>query len=170
MDLQILPLEGISINGSRLAFGMTRAEAEAMLGVGETVGIRCYYESGELAVDFDANDRVEFIEFLGGIDGKLQPTLDGISVFSADADAVETFLRRKNLDGGETSEQGYAVRFHAISAGVYREITPEDVREMIEEMQANGIPVEQNEDLLADQRRASHWATVGLGKAGYYNA
>lgn len=170
MDLQILPLEGIAIDGSVLAFGMTRAETEAMLGVGETVGTRCYYENGELAVDFDADDRVEFIEFLGGIDGILQPTLDGISVFSAEADAVEALLRRKNCDGGETSEQGYAVRFHAISVGVYREITPDDVREMIEEMQASGIPTAQNEDLLADQRRASHWATVGLGKAGYYNA
>lgn len=170
MDLKILPLEGISINGSVLAFGMTRAETEMMLGAGEAIGPRCYYENGELAIDFDADERVEFIEFLGGIDGQLQPTLDGISVFSASADEVEVLLRRKNRDGGEASEQGYAVRFHAVSVGVYREITPDDVREMIEEMQASGIPTAQNEDLAADQRRAEHWATIGLGKTGYYNA
>lgn len=71
MELQILPLEGISINSSVLAFGMTRAETEMMLGAGEAIGPRCYYENGELAIDFDTDNRVEFIEFLGGIDGQL---------------------------------------------------------------------------------------------------
>lgn len=169
MEFQILPLEGISVDGSLLSFGMSRRQAETLLGVGERFGSRCYYCGGELAIDFDIDDCVSFIEFLGGVDGQLQPMIDGVSVFSAEADAVAALLRQKNGDGGESFEQGYSARFHAISVGVYREITPDDVREMIGEMQANGIPVEQNEDLLADQRRASHWATLGLGKAGYYN-
>ena len=169
MELQILPLEGIVINGFALSFGMLRTEIEAIVGVGETIATRCYYCNGELAIDFDADERVAFIEFLGGIDGQLQPTIDGISVFSAGADEVEAILRRKNHNGGENSEQEYAVRFQSISVGLYCEVTPRDIREMIEEMQASGIPTEQNEDLQSDLRRASHWATVGLGKAGYYN-
>ena len=55
-----------------------------------------------------------------------------------------------------------------ISVGLYREIRPQDVLEMIEEMKAGGIPVEDNEDLEADKRRAEHWATIGFGVAGYY--
>ena len=39
---------------------------------------------------------------------------------------------------------------------------------MIEEMKADGIPTEDNEDLAADIKRANHWATIGIGVAGYY--
>ena len=39
---------------------------------------------------------------------------------------------------------------------------------MIEEMKADGIPTEDNEDLAADMRRANNWATIGVGVAGYY--
>lgn len=53
--------------------------------------------------------------------------------------------------------------------GVYREAGPEDIAEMIEEMKADGIPTEDNEDLAADIKRANHWATIGIGGAGYYN-
>ena len=60
------------------------------------------------------------------------------------------------------------VFFSNISIGVYREIRPADVLEMMEEMKADGIPTEDNEDLAADMRRANHWATIGVGVAGYY--
>ena len=40
--------------------------------------------------------------------------------------------------------------------------------EMIEEMKADGISVEDNEDVAQDMRRANHWATIGVGVAGYY--
>ena len=58
--------------------------------------------------------------------------------------------------------------FLNISIGVYREIRPLDVMEMIEEMKADGILTEDNEDVIADMRRANHWATIGVGIRGYY--
>lgn len=39
---------------------------------------------------------------------------------------------------------------------------------MIEEMEADGISTEDNEDVIADMRRANHWATIGVGIKGYY--
>lgn len=65
-------------------------------------------------------------------------------------------------------EQGRSISFADISVGVYRELRPVDVLEMIEEMKAAGIPTEGNEDVAADMKRASHWATIGVGVAGYY--
>ena len=55
-----------------------------------------------------------------------------------------------------------------ISVGVYRSILPKDVREMIAEMEADGIPTLNNPNLELDKRRAEHWETIGIGLSGYY--
>ena len=36
------------------------------------------------------------------------------------------------------------------------------------EMKQDGIDVLNNEDLENDRKRAMHWATIGIGKPGYY--
>ena len=40
-----------------------------------------------------------------------------------------------------------------LSIGIYREMTPRDVEEMIAEMKAHGIPTEQNPNLEADKEK-----------------
>ena len=52
--------------------------------------------------------------------------------------------------------------------GVYRSILPQDVQEMIAEMEADGIPTLNNPDLERDKLRAEHWETIGIGLSGYY--
>lgn len=52
--------------------------------------------------------------------------------------------------------------------GVYRSILPKDVRELIAEMEENGIPTLDDPDVERDRRRAEHWETIGIGVAGYY--
>ena len=54
-----------------------------------------------------------------------------------------------------------------ISVGVYREISPEDVRDMIEDAEEDGEPLDE-EDIAEETRRASHWNTVGVGIEDYY--
>ena len=59
----------------------------------------------ELALDFDQNDCLEFIEFLGGHYGKLKPYIYDISVFDAkDTDVVRILSEHNN---GEIDETGY---------------------------------------------------------------
>lgn len=168
MSIQMIPLEKVVIDGVLISFGMKRDAVENAIGRGERVDDRYYYKNGELAIAYDREKRVEFVEFLGGIDGTLRPEIDGISVFEADADAFAAWLKEKN--GGEwmDAERGYSYQFEKISVGVYRETTPTDVTEMIAEMQADGIPTEGNEDVAEEMRKAMHWATVGAGVAGYY--
>lgn len=121
-----------------------------------------------MAIDYGDDNTVEFIEFLGGIDGSLHPVIYGVSAFDTAADELADLLRQKNGGEIDDSEQGYSLCFLNISVGVYREIRPSDVTEMIEEMQSDGIPVENNEDIASEMRRADHWATIGVGVAGYY--
>lgn len=139
---------------------------ENAIGTGQLIGKRYYYYNNELAIDFNENGTVEFMEFLGGIEGSLQPTIYGVSAFGTDAEELAELLKQKNVGEITDTEQGYSYLCSNISVAVYREIRPSDVLEMMEEMKADGIPTEGNEDLAADMQRANHWATIGVGVAG----
>ena len=161
-------MEKILIDGIAVSLGMEQSAVKAVIGEGQLIGKRYYYYDSEMAIDYDNSKRVEFIEFLGGIDGSLRPEIYGVSVFDAHADEVTNLLAHKNNGEVVDTEQGYSYAFPDISVGIYREMRPSDVAEMIEEMKADGIATENNEDLANDMRRAMHWATIGIGVAGYY--
>lgn len=168
INIEIYPLEKVVIDGISIYLGMNQSAVEAAIGKGEPVEKRYYYYNNDMAIDYNDNNTVEFIEFLGGIDGSLHPVIYGVSAFDTLADELADLLRQKNDGEIDDSEQGYSFAFLNISVGVYREIRPYDVNEMIEEMKADGIPVENNEDVAAEMRKANHWATIGVGVAGYY--
>ncbi|MBR4889558.1 MAG: hypothetical protein IKU17_10480 [Clostridia bacterium] len=156
----VQPLKGLEWNGRLLPFGASRDEAMALLGTAEVVRGSYYYFNSELRIDFDADGKAEFMEFLGGPDGMLRPELYGANVFESDAEELSALLKAKN--GGEIidAENGYSYAFPAISVGVYRESTPADIADM-----EGMVPAEEFE---FEKRRAFRWATLGFGRAGYY--
>ena len=163
----LCPLMGMEFNGAPIRFGQSRAEVEAILGAAERChNSRCYYFNGELALDFDSADAVNFIEFLGGPGGKLSPELYGLSVFETDADQVLEMLSAR----GEAVDQdgGYTVIVPDLSIGLYREITPSDVEEMVRQMAKMDVTALGEFNLDAEQRRASRWETIGIGTKNYY--
>ena len=168
MNIEIYPLEKVVINGVPIYLGMEQSAVEAAIGKGQLVGKRNYYYGNDMAIDYGSNRTVEFIEFLGGIDGSVHPVIYGVSAFDTLANELVKLLQQKNDGEIDDSEQGYSYAFLNISVGVYREMRPSDVMEMIEEMKAHGISVEDNEDVIAEMRKANHWATIGVGIAGYY--
>ena len=84
----------------------------------------------------------------------------GVSAFDTDADELTDLLLQKNNGEVVDTEQGYSYAFPNISVGIYRELRPSDLAEMIEEMKADGIATENNEDLENDMRKAKHWSTI----------
>lgn len=168
MNIEIYPLEKIVIDGNPIYLGMKQSAVEAAIGKGQFVRGRYYYYGIDMAIDYDEDKKVEFIEFLGGIDGSLRPVIYGVSAFDTPADELADLLRQRNDGEVNDTERGYSLAFMNISVGVYREILPSDVMELIEEMKANGISTEDNEDIAKDIRKANHWATIGIGVAGYY--
>lgn len=168
MCIEIYPLDRVVVHGIPIYFGMSQSAVEGAIGKGQLAGKRYYYYDNEMAIDYSHDGTVEFIEFLGGIDGSLHPVIYGVSAFDAPADELGDLLRQKNDGEIDDSEQGYSFSFLNISVGVYREIRPSDVAEMIEEMRTNGISTENNEDVASEMRKANHWATIGAGVTGYY--
>jgi hypothetical protein len=167
MMILLVPLIGMEFNGVSIRFGQSRAEVEAVLGEAErSHNSRRYYFGGELALDFDSADAVNFIEFLGGPGGKLSPELYGLPVFETDAEQVLELLSAH----GEAVDQdgGYTVTVPELSLGLYREITPSDVEEMVRQMAKMDVTALGEFNLDAEQRRANRWETIGIGTKNYY--
>lgn len=167
--LELLPMEGLRLGEQLLPLAASKEQAEALLGPAEEFqGDQWYYAESELRLDFDQSGRLEFIEFLGGLEGRLQPTIYGLPAFQTGAGELIEELTRRNNGPVDNHEQGYSYAFLNISVGVYRSILPKDVQEMIAEMEADGIPTLNNPNLELDKRRAEHWETIGIGLSGYY--
>ena len=165
MEAIINPLEGITLENKKILLGMSKAEVTQVLGAAD-ICERYYYFDSELAIDFDDNDKVEFIEFLAGKEGSLRPFIYGVSAFECDADNLVEVLKTHNNGCIDDNEDGYSYGFKEISIGIYRESTPEGVQQDIDQMTADG---EFDQEYIDEEReKANHWATIGLGIRDYY--
>lgn len=166
MNIEINPLNKVVFDNVSIRLGMEKAAVELALGAGEAIGNRYYYFNGEMAIDYREN-KVDFIEFLGGLDGKLKPAIYGVSVFDTNAAELVAVLKKNNNGEICDDENGYSYQFSNISIGVYREAIPDEITEMIEEAKNDGNPMS-DEDIQYEMKRANYWATIGCGAVGYY--
>lgn len=174
MNITLYPLDRAEIGDKTIYLGMDKASVFETLGESESSHThynsnneRHYYFDSELAIDFDEENKVEFIEFLAGIDGELQPMICGIYAFKEDADRVVEVLSEMNSGELDDSEGDYSYGFLEISVGIYRESIPQNVIEAIEEAKNEGEPLD-DEEIQEEMRRASHWDTIGIGVKNYY--
>lgn len=166
-NIVILPLEGILFDGAMVWLGASESEIKTVFGEPERViNGSLYYFGNELRFDPGENG-VEFIEFLGGADGTLQPTIYGSPAFGIGADELYGLLAEKNDSDIDDHENGYSYAFLNLSIGIYRESIPENVEEMITEAERAGEPLSA-EDIAEERKKAAYWAAIGIGRAGYY--
>ena len=166
MNINIHPLDKVVFDNVSICLGMEKSAVELALGAGEAIGNRYYYFNSEMAIDYQEN-KVDFIEFLSGVDGKLKPTIYGVSAFDANAAELVDVLKSNNNGEICDDENGYSYQFSNISIGVYREALPDEITEMIDEAKNNGNPMSDDE-IAYEMKRAHHWATIGVGITGYY--
>ena len=166
MNIQIYPIDKVVFGNVSICFGMEKSAVELALGAGEAIGNRYYYFNGEMAIDYQEN-KVDFIEFLGGVDGKLKPTIYGVSAFDINSAELVNVLKTNNNGEICDDENGYSYQFLNISIGVYREALPDEITEMIEEAKNDGNPMSDDEEAY-EMKRANYWATIGCGAVGYY--
>lgn len=164
MKIEIYPLDKIVIDGMPIEFGMKKKDVERLIGVSYEEDNKCYYYDNDMSIHYNANKEVEFIEFLGGIDGKLHPTIYGVSAFEILADKLVEILKKNNNGEIDDSENGHSLFFFNISIGIYREITPLDVMELLQEFEEKNI---NNISYMKDI--ANHWQVIGVGRKGYYS-
>jgi len=158
----VFPLRGIQLGDKILELNMTSAEAEEILGAPQLMrDNQWYYCNSELRIDFDADGLVEFIEFIGGKNGAIQPVVYELAAFECNELELYCALERHTSDEIMDEEDGHCYVFKDISVGIYRELAPWDVSKMEKE----GLP---GEELEQERARAEHWDTLGIGRRGYY--
>lgn len=168
MKFEVRPLDGIYWDDRKIRLGYTKDEVKNILGIPEVYDNIFYYFNNELSFHFNNEDKVEFIEFLSDIDGKIEPIIYEIEVFNTLADELYTLLLHKNMGYIDDSENGYSFSFKNISVGLYREATPNSVNEMIEEMKNDGLDIENNENIEIEKKKSLYWFSLGIGAIGYY--
>lgn len=145
MKIELFPLEKMVIDGLEIYLGSHQQDVIEILGEPEEIceqyggeTWRHYYYDSALALDYDRNGKLEFIEFLDGHDGKLRPYIYGVSAFDTEKDQLVSILSEHNngpIDDSECDSYG----FLAISVGIW-----------------------------ADDEDDEYWTTIGIGIKDYY--
>ena len=145
MRVEVFPLEKIIIDNKEIMLGMNINEVQKLIGIPDRVFSNCdgesgrhYYFDSELVLDFDESGLLEFIEFLGGIDGNLRPYLYGVSAFETSADELLKMIMEQD-DEVDDSEADYCYCFLNVSIGLWRQ-----------------------------DNQNKHWDTIGIGVDKYY--
>lgn len=168
MKVIIKPLDCIEFDGKKIPLGCTRDFVESVLGKPSVMESSYYYFDNEIRFDFDRDNKLEFIELLGGLDGALQPEIYGINPFTESADKVYEILAEHNNGDVDDSENGYSYAFIETGIGIYRRNTPEDVDLYAENCRQVGESLSA-EEYEYEYRCAERWSTIGLGRKGYYD-
>ena len=166
--IKMIPLVGIKLNDIKVNLSSSQKCVIDLLGEPcRTWDHSLYYFNNELRFDFDDVGKVEFIEFLGGVDGDLQPMIYDVPAFQTKANELYAILSQENHGDIDDSENGYSYGFLNISVGVYRPSIPKDIEAMIEEANKDGEPIDESE-IEDEMKRANYWATIGIGIKDYY--
>lgn len=148
MNIELIPLEKMIIDGKEICLGKEKQCIIGLLGNPEHIhenyggeSWRHYYYDSELALDYDKNGHLEFIEFLGGHEGSLKPYIYGVSAFNTNSDELVAILSEYNdgiIDDSEDNSYG----FLSISVGIWKD------------------------DVNYDE---NYWTTIGIGIKDYYS-
>lgn len=166
------PLEGIAWENKRVNLGDTREQVINVLGEGDFFEGSYYYFDSELAILFDKEDKVKFIEFLGGgVDAYLlEPYIFGEAAFKARAADLFLVLEEKNGNKAVSNDEGYAFTFENIAVRIYRDYTPADVENYVAELKSSGVDMEGMgmdsmeawKEVTYQKQLSEHWSTLGI--------
>ncbi len=167
MTIELVPLKGVVIDSKEINFNDNTDKIIESLGEPEyrqesDKTIKLFYYSNELRFDINKeNNKLEFIEFLGGYEGKLKPILYGVNVFSTLADELVNIIEKHDMN--VLSEDDISKVFINSSISLWRELTPTIYEN---EIKASDYS---NEEIEAFKQRALRWERVGIGYKGYFD-
>lgn len=177
MRFLIKPLEGIYWEDKKILLGEHKQNVERIFTnlspqekFSKEAGLSVYLFNTTLRVDFDKDNKVNFIEFLCGHDSEIQAVIYDVDIFKTTANEVFELLKRQNAGEIEDTENGYCYAFKNISVGVWRESTPESLSQFIEEINSDECISQEikDENIEIEILKTNYWATLGIGVKDYY--
>jgi hypothetical protein len=173
INIEILPLEGIVIeNVGKINLDISKTEILKLLGQPSEFSNKkqLFFSDYELRIDFDNNDKVEFIEFIfGPFPEKTKLSIYNIDPFQIGAEKLVDILTEKNNGKIDDSEADFSYGFLDISVGIWRDMTEKDAEETIQEMKAEKTYEENKNWLEEDLEKSKNYWTIGIGRKNYYD-
>ena len=176
-EITLLPLVGAEIRGiGRILFGQSKDELMKIFGDPNRKNTnfnapdseKFFYYGSELSISFTHN-KLDFIECNAPYCKKAKPIIFGKEPFSSLAEDLVSLLAEKNNGATDKENNGeFSYRFIEISVGIYREMTPQDMIESIEEAKQDGCYEDIKEWLEADLEKSKHFHSIGIGTEDYY--
>ena len=165
-EIIIKPLTGIEWVQGNINLEEQRQSLNLPQVQAEKIRQSLYLGNGDIRVDFDEKDAVEFIEIRGGCDSSFCPIFQKIPLFELEAAEVVRLLKENYAV--EERENGHSYVIPELELVLWRERTEADVEGFIADMKADGVTVEGNADVEIERKMAMYFETVAIGKKGYY--
>ncbi len=165
-EIIIKPLTGIEWIFGKIYLEEQRKGLNLLQAHAETILQSLYLANGDIRVDFDDKDTVEFIEIRGGCDSSFCPIFQKIPMFEMEAAEIVRLLKENYVV--EERENGHSYIIQELELALWRERTEADVDGFIADMKADGIAVEGNADVELERKMARYFEAVAIGKKGYY--
>jgi len=165
--IKLMPLEGILIQNSlQIRLGMSDKELYNIIGKPDNkYEQEIFYDKYDIRIDFDSFNKVEYIEILSNemINVEIYNT-DPLEIY---ADQLVELLKEKNGVDVSVESNGIGYVFNDISVRVWRELTPDDMNEVIIESKRDGVYEEMKDEIMSDLEKSKKFTTIGIGKKGY---
>ena len=175
IKIEIKPLKGISIEGVGEVFlGQSRQDVEKLLGrppkpYSTYSNSSALYNDYEFRLDFDAFEKVEFIEFIyGPFPEKTELSIFGVNPFTIGAERLVEILSENNNAEVDLSEAEFSYTFLNNSVGIWRQYTQKVVEEAIAERKLSGKYEFNKSSIEDDLENSRNFWTIGIGAADYY--
>jgi hypothetical protein len=181
LRIDIKPLSGIDIqNIGKINLGQNRKDVERTIGLPNSSKIRSFndlktdssfYDMYEFRIDYDGNNTVEFIEFIYGP----FPTKADLRIYEVDpfkVDATKLIEILSHHDSGKVNdlEAPYSFAFENISVGIWRQSSPLDMQELIDEKKEDKTYDIDKDWTDEELEKSNHFWTIGIGRKDYYRS
>ena len=165
-SIEIIPLKGVKMDNLDIDLGNDMKSIINILGKPNIQEEnQLYYDRYEFRLDFDINQKLEFIELQGPNTKYINPTIYGINPFEIEADELVKLLKEKNGSNIDDTEAPYCYCFIDISVGIWRQNIPED----FSEYDIKDAAEEEKYIWTTEQNKAKFFWTIGVGNVGYYD-
>ena len=167
------PLVGMKIDGrDEIKFGMTKECVKVILGEPDMICDRVYrYDIYQVAIEFGKSGTVQFIEaYLEKINRNFQLELFDINPFEIVDEKLISLLMEKDGEEFDVESMKTSYFFKNIIVSLWREMTPNCVKEIIRELKENGEYEMMKEEIERDLIDASFFDGIGIGNEEYSSA
>lgn len=167
-EIIFTPLKGINIDDNfNIKLGETKENVRLMLGLPEDeIDNQLYYFNSEIRIDFDKYNKVEFIECL--CNDNIRPIIYDKEALNLKDNELISLLKYNNNNKIDNNESDFSYYFYDISVGIYRDSSPSDIREMINEMKLDKTYENNKDDMEVEYEKSKYFNTIGIGVKNYY--